>query len=676
MKYVYASYKVTLAPVPIEYFWQSNAQVTNNGSYPNRHPILTRYPYLVDCKTRGSLGTRVYDTCQDIHEVIRGKTFFAIGQGQYEIGNNNHNDACFVQPDPQDFVMGGQTLHCVDISDIRNKIHMVNSYFRFRHVFFMNTSRLYIRVRKKRIDLAKSIQMDRQIITEDEYGGYIGNTPIIKDDDYNNAACEFFADDYLRFVDERKQCHIAIRKRAPQHVHLQDSNGQNLLSNASILKPFNSSYYTSLINHPPTGPLLEIALPDPWPQDASEQTVVDTHLLETQENMYIGHIIVRYAYDYDKSTILEYTKDVEVGSYLDFTLENDKAAGVRHVATISILDSDGGVVGSPIVVDIPRGVTGTSIRIPQEIGQRIGNSTVCSARFDLQTIGCEDYFVDESLGHDARVFNITVPQNIVPAINTFTVTPTAPASIADWDSCVQGISKIKVAVNVTPAPGTSITRYIFSGGCSAIEQTSETSIEINNLDVNRFGQAVFTVRVYDTRGRYAQSSQTISVYPYSPPRIKRASVQRWNIAGGTHDEESTSVRITADKQYSPCGNKNSVTLSYRIETEDGELVKGGQITNANAFYVQNPTLEVDKTYRVIFTAQDLFRTVTKELYINSNTYTIYFKPNGNVVSFGKMADTSKYNCVELDQNWTIMRGDEDILDKIDSLQHRLSNLGV
>lgn len=156
------------------------------------------------------------------------------------------------------------------------------------------------------------------------------------------------------------------------------------------------------------------------------------------------------------------------------------------------------------------------------------------------------------------------------------------------------------------------------------------------------GDVPVQVKVTDTRGRSASSAKTITVLPYSPPKISELSAKRIDTTGADNDDGTRVALVMAYAIASLDGkNDRTITLSYRKETE----TEFAQISTGTAEISYNDTLRLtdapeisaDDAYVIRVVLQDYFTSITSDVRVESTFSLLDFYKDGTGGAAGKAA---------------------------------------
>ena len=128
------------------------------------------------------------------------------------------------------------------------------------------------------------------------------------------------------------------------------------------------------------------------------------------------------------------------------------------------------------------------------------------------------------VGSKSYSITLAIPASVKP---TLTIDVSDPTGYKDtYGNYIQGKSKIKVIPTATIAQGASIVEYEYViGGTQYKGNTVETSA------ISQSGSITVKVKATDTRGRYAEVEQIVTVLAYSAPSLEITRVERTDSSG-------------------------------------------------------------------------------------------------------------------------------------------------
>jgi hypothetical protein len=217
--------------------------------------------------------------------------------------------------------------------------------------------------------------------------------------------------------------------------------------------------------------------------------------------------------------------------------------------------------------------TYTGYTFPYEIANQIPNSS--RAEMSVELYSYSDSAASNQIGSDSDKFNITVPDNVStkPYTTTMSLTPVSSVSETFASLYIQGYTKVKMtSVEEAQFGATIVEKTMTVEGKvygSAADFTSDFIVGFGNVDVK--------LTLTDSRGFVNTKTMTISVIPYSPPRVvpmndtPRVVCARCD-ANGNLTESGTYLKIKARRSFSLCPvngrQQNFCGLRYRYRRAD------------------------------------------------------------------------------------------------------------
>ncbi len=314
---------------------------------------------------------------------------------------------------------------------------------------------------------------------------------------------------------------------------------------------------------------------------------------------------------------------VAIGSNLTITLNRDKPTYL-HKLTYTW--------GSQLVnVEIASGVdTSYTWTVPNDFMNYIPNGTSGTCYLTVTT-----YDSGGTIGTNTVSFTGTVPESILPKINSVTLSDTGPSSNLGWGVWVQGKSRLNVAVNASGIYGSRITVCNISGLGNTINSTNG---ELGVLAAS--GSVTINITVTDSRGRTVTTDRTISVEAYSEPVIEIATIERANNAG-TPIDNGTYAKIILKASGSSVAANNTVEAKIyhmRSDLTAWTLARTIPITYSIDQTVMIADMIASRSYAYKIELSDAFGVATAEMTLRAEGAVIGWLAGGLGVSFGKAAE--------------------------------------
>lgn len=241
--------------------------------------------------------------------------------------------------------------------------------------------------------------------------------------------------------------------------------------------------------------------------------------------------------------------------------------------------------------------------------------------------------------------NVTanVPTSIVPSVSAFTAAIAANGLSGLY---VQGKTTAKLTATATAGSGSSIKSYTYTGPnvTASSNSTTVTANTITTSSIKSSGTLTYKVEVQDARGRKASKTLTISVQPYSTPKIGAISVQRCT-SDGTLSDSGTYARYTVNSTYSSVGGKNTRTVVVAYSSNGGTSYSAATTLQAATDTSGSKTgtygggaFALANSYVIKFTITDAYgATHSATAQLQSAARPINIRSNGKGVAIGAMS---------------------------------------
>lgn len=286
--------------------------------------------------------------------------------------------------------------------------------------------------------------------------------------------------------------------------------------------------------------------------------------------------------------------------------------------------------------------TGTTWVIPKSLMSLIPNALSGSG-----TIYVDTYNGSTLIGTKYCGFTATVPttSDCYPVCN-FTLDDTT-----GWDdtygSPVQGLSKIKVTVDPTPAYGSPIASYAIT-----IDGSKYTAATATTGALKTAGNSVVTVTIKDKRGRSGSKSYTMNVQAYTQPNISKLTVHRCD-ADGTENEQGEHIKVAFSAAITALGNKNTAAYKVRYKKSNATSFTEESLSSlANTYAVNNGSYifaaDSNSSYDVEVEAKDRHGTATRTTSASTAFTLINWGADGTSMGIGKVAEKANTIQIALD----------------------------
>jgi hypothetical protein len=284
--------------------------------------------------------------------------------------------------------------------------------------------------------------------------------------------------------------------------------------------------------------------------------------------------------------------------------------------------------------------TGTTWAVPLEFMNDIPNATSASGRIYVDT-----YVGNVLVGTKYTGFTVTVPASVKPGCSLKLEDISGVGDI--YGVPVQGLSKIKITVNTTPAYKSAITSYLVkANGATYTEAVSTTDA------LKAAGSSPITATVTDQRGRTNTASYTMNVLAYTPPSISSLTVHRCN-ENGTENDQGEFVRVVFSAAITSLNAKNTATYTLRYKKSNeitytevplGSLANVYTVTSAAHIFAADSS----NSYDVEVEAKDRHGSATRSTSASTAFTLINWGADGSSMGIGKVAEKANTLQIALD----------------------------
>ena len=252
-----------------------------------------------------------------------------------------------------------------------------------------------------------------------------------------------------------------------------------------------------------------------------------------------------------------------------------------------------------------------------------------------------------SVGSKSYSITLAIPASVKP---TLTIDVSDPTGYKDtYGNYVQGKSKIKVIPTATIAQGASIVEYEYViGGTQYKGDTVETSA------ISQSGSITVKVKATDTRGRYAEVEQIVTVLAYSAPSLEITRVERTDSSGVSNKNgayltayfNSSIISLSSlNKATLKVKTKKKTNTSWGTEVTIASEVSDYSVTGGNYTFAADTA----SSYDVMMTLSDSFNVPVQRTATGSSctkVFSVFSEGKGFAV--GKVAE--KENTFEVGWN--------------------------
>lgn len=306
----------------------------------------------------------------------------------------------------------------------------------------------------------------------------------------------------------------------------------------------------------------------------------------------------------------------------------------------------------------------TAYLIPLNVAVQIPNSLTGTMTVSLYTYS--DVNATVQVGSvSTKQFTITVPNNedTKPYCSTMTVSPVSNLGASFAGLYIQGISKVKVASTDVGKYGATVVWK--SVRVEGVDYGSSNDYTSNHL--LGYGNVSVKLTIKDSRGITNSKTETITVIPYSKPRVVPVTGEASVVCGrcdssGNWSDSGTYLKIKAGRSYSLCMSggvqKNFCGLRYRYkkvaDSDYGDWVTLLSITNTATEEVitsplLNGALSAQTSYMVQVDAVDSIPNHTPVTF-TIPTDKVYLHKAGSKNSLGIGEYVEESNTVSIAEN--------------------------
>lgn len=333
-------------------------------------------------------------------------------------------------------------------------------------------------------------------------------------------------------------------------------------------------------------------------------------------------------------------------------------------ATTPTLELDTYELGTTITVNLPR----ASENFTHDLYYKVGNSATMrfaeavETSYDWsQTLGlanwitddekgvvtiyCETYNGTTLVGAKSITFTGTVPENIVPEIDSITISEAVNGIADKIGAYVKNKSRLNVVVEASGRYACKIKSYK-----TTIDNVTYINSSFTSDVLTTSGTIEATISVTDTRGRITTQIVELEVLDYYTPKIVGFGVDRCTSDGTLADDDTaTYLKFYINYDIAPLNNKNDKKVAFEYyDTSNNswvELINYTDLYTNRITYIPTTQFDVDKSYECRVVITDYFATgdnASAFERVVTPTYTLLnFHKDGKAMGFGKLATREK-----------------------------------
>lgn len=338
----------------------------------------------------------------------------------------------------------------------------------------------------------------------------------------------------------------------------------------------------------------------------------------------------------------------DMGSAITISTKNAAAPSMTHTLQYRLANE----VTETIAVGV--GATDTMWTVP-DCASIIPNATSTPIAVICTTYGSDG----AQLGSVSITFIATVPANVIPSIDTVSITDVTEGIAARYQAFIQSKSRVAVYIAASGASGSTITKIetVFKG--KNYNGASWTAEDV----LTESGTAEFVTTVTDSRGRTASRTTNIEVIAYTPPQITAFSAYRTTSPEGPIVADNNGAYAAIQYVYSvPSlngGNTATMTVAAKLATSsnfDTVLVSGYDLS-ADTTSRPATALSADYRWDIQMTVVDAFGAFSvATIQLPTAAVILDVAANGKGLGIGKTAEGDG-----LDIAWPVYMRDDTLL---------------
>lgn len=251
------------------------------------------------------------------------------------------------------------------------------------------------------------------------------------------------------------------------------------------------------------------------------------------------------------------------------------------------------------------------------------------------------YNGDTSLGSVGYSKTYAIPASIKPTCRLVVSDATGYAD--KYGGYLQGLSSLNILVDPTATYGAKITGSTTTVDGSTYKSTASQAVTFRSEVLTTAGSITVNSTVTDSRKRTGTASKTITVLPYSKPRVTSLSVHRCNDDGTPNDVDGDHVKVIFSASVDSLSGLNtaSYTVEYKKSADDEYTpVKLGIDDKQHSVEGEEYVFEADtgSTYNVRLIVSDDFDSGIKTTTASTGFTIMHWLASGLGMAIGKIAE--------------------------------------
>ena len=251
------------------------------------------------------------------------------------------------------------------------------------------------------------------------------------------------------------------------------------------------------------------------------------------------------------------------------------------------------------------------------------------------TITCDTYSGDTKIGSSSVSLTVRTVNNstFTPTINSVTISEAESAVTTAFGAVyLQNRSRLKVATSTSQKYGASLSSCVVT-----IDGSNYSGTNITSGGINKSGTITVSVKITDSRGYTATTSQSVTLIAYANPTIT-------NFTASRRDDSQANVDIAWTGKTSTVNTAN--TMGYKLEWKLATasswtlLLSGSNTTTTTWTGTRTQTgTDIAKAYDVRLTVYDKLSQVVSEIKVTTATVPMSWGTTG--VGIGKVFEEGK-----------------------------------
>lgn len=300
-----------------------------------------------------------------------------------------------------------------------------------------------------------------------------------------------------------------------------------------------------------------------------------------------------------KSSAFTHTITYKCGSATGTICDKSSATSIKYTPLLSLAAQN---------------ITGTSVQIV----------------FTITT-----YNGSTSIGSSGKTITCDIPESVKPSASIDISDDTGYSDT--YGGYIQNRSKLKIVVTDSGSQGSTI-----KSRKTTISGRTYTSDNIVTGVISKSGPLEITTIVTDSRGRTATTSQTVTIIPYTAPKLMNCSVIRCD-SSGNDNSSGEYLKIVFSSEVTSLDSKNTANYFVDIKktTEDTyttttlmSLLNNYSLTNESYIFAADTV----SSYDIVLRVQDDFGTTKAVLSGPSIKKLISLNDEHKRIAFGKIAE--------------------------------------